>query len=169
MNVFHPAAWAGSAFWQPAGEAMLEFLVSGTAVAVIFMLLRRVIGRLPATFRYATASTSFAALVGLAGYHAWEHWPTTPSPSAAVTNDASPSAPSEPRREPARSVGGGRRAGRLGHPSTCRSLHLGGDETAAHPRVAGAVAHWCATHRLVCRPGLDGSCASASAVDAPHR
>jgi beta-lactamase regulating signal transducer with metallopeptidase domain/biopolymer transport protein ExbD len=97
MNVFHPAAWASSAFWQPAGEAMLEFLVSGTAVAAIFMLLRRVIGRLPATFRYAAASMSLATLVGLAGYHAWEHWPTTLSPSAAVTNDASPSAPSEPR------------------------------------------------------------------------
>jgi beta-lactamase regulating signal transducer with metallopeptidase domain/biopolymer transport protein ExbD len=97
MNVFHPTMFAGSAFWQPAGEAMLEFLVSGSAVALIFMLIRRVTGRLPATIRYSAASTAMAVLVGLAGYHVWEHWPVSPSPGAAVASGASPAARSEPR------------------------------------------------------------------------
>src|SRR5436190_6989142 len=97
MNAFHPAMFSGSAFWQPAGEAMLEFLISGTAVAIVFMLIRRIIGRLPATIRYAAASTAMSALVALAGYHVWIHWPVSPSPGVAVTGGASPSAPLESR------------------------------------------------------------------------
>ena len=81
--------------WQ-AGEAMLEFLISGTAVVVVFMLIRRIISRLPATIRYAAASTAMSALVALAGYHVCVEWPA-PSPGLAVTGGASPSAPLESR------------------------------------------------------------------------
>jgi beta-lactamase regulating signal transducer with metallopeptidase domain len=108
MNVLHPTMFAGSPFWRPAGEAMLEFLISGTAVAILFMLIRRVIGRLPATIRYAAASTAMSTLLALAGYQIWMHWPMTPSPGRMVTSGASPSVPLQsraaaPAANPARS------------------------------------------------------------------
>lgn len=92
MNAFGFEAWQGSPLWRAAGEAMLDFLITGTAAAVVFLLLRRVVGGLSASVRYGVACGAMLTLVGLAGFHAWDHWPALADTAAVAVANTAPEA-----------------------------------------------------------------------------